>query len=401
MSLELRSVTPDEIERFVQAEARGFGGHAADGYVEHGKSVIESSRAIAMFDGSAVVGTATSHTFETTVPGGAHVPTAGVAWVTVQPTHRRQGILTQVMTRQLEDVHELGEPLAALWPSESIIYGRFGYGMASVAETYVIERQHSAIAFGPKPNGRISFVDESDARKAFPSVFDRVRSARPGVMSRNDTWWDVVFADDSSARRGASAYFFAVYEGSSGPDGYVQYRIDKSVRKLVIQELMADTPDAYKALWEFCLGIDLLNTVEAHHRPVDDHILWLVADPKRVKRMPNDALWLRIVDVPEALSRRRYANSGRIVIEITDTVCPWNRGRFELDGGHDGAICKPTQASPDLSMTAADLGALYLGGTSARGLHGAGRVDELTSGAISLMQSMFATELPPWTPLDF
>ena len=139
MSLELRSVVPEEIESFIRAEARGFGGHAIDAYIEHGKSVIEPKRALAMFDGETVVGTATSHSFETTVPGGAHLPTAGVAWVTVQPTHRRQGILTQLMTHQLHGIHEFGEPLAALWPSESVIYGRYGYGMSATIEKLTID----------------------------------------------------------------------------------------------------------------------------------------------------------------------------------------------------------------------------------------------------------------------
>ena len=58
---------------------------------------------------------------------GATVPAAGVTIVTVHPTHRRRGILSTMMDRQLADLHERGEPIAVLRASEAAIYGRFGY----------------------------------------------------------------------------------------------------------------------------------------------------------------------------------------------------------------------------------------------------------------------------------
>ena len=66
-----------------------------------------------------------------TVPGGADVPTAAVTVVTVHPPYRRRGLLTAMMKHQLEQVAKRGEPLAALWASEALIYGRYGYGPAT------------------------------------------------------------------------------------------------------------------------------------------------------------------------------------------------------------------------------------------------------------------------------
>ena len=47
------------------------------------------------------------------------------------------------MRAQLDDVHARGEPIAALWASEGGIYGRFGYGLASVCGDMEIPKGHT------------------------------------------------------------------------------------------------------------------------------------------------------------------------------------------------------------------------------------------------------------------
>ena len=400
MNIEFRPVREEEVDDFIRAESRGFGRNATDAYLAHGNRLIEADRTLAAFEGKRLVGTSTSHTLKMTVPGGAAVPTGGIAWVTVQPTHRRRGINTGMMVQQLHRIHERGEPLAALWPSESAIYGRFGYEMAAFGERWTVERQRSALTHSPEEQGQTFFVDSWEARGIFPDVYQRVFSVRSGMVTRNDAAWDDELSGTPQGRSVAEI-FYVVYELDGRVDGYVKYRIDRSQSRLIIFELVTATDEAHAALWKFCMGVDLLDTVEANNRPVDDPLLWMLADPQRLRRESQDALWLRLVDAPAVLAQRRYAKEGKLVIEIQDSICPWNNGRFQLDGGPDGAQCRSTPASADLSLSVADLASGYLGATGYSALRRASRIQEHSVGAIKLMDEMFATDLKPWCAHDF
>src|SRR5947199_5622919 len=115
----------------------------------------------ALSDG-AIVGGAAAFTFNMTVPGG-DLPTAGISVVGVYPTHRRRGILRSLMRAQLDDVHERGEPMAALWASEETIYGRYGYGFASLTLELEIPRVHGAFHDGVERIGSVRLVDPDTA----------------------------------------------------------------------------------------------------------------------------------------------------------------------------------------------------------------------------------------------
>jgi predicted acetyltransferase len=225
------------------------------------------------------------------------------------------------------------------------------------------------------------------------------------MVGRNDVLWDDEFTatspEDENPRRPVSAFFYVVYKVDDRIDGYVKYRIDHTQRKLIIFELMGATDEAHAALWKFCLGVDLWESVEARNRPVDDPILWMLADPGRLRREPQTPLWLRLVDVSAALSQRSYAREGKLVIEIRDSICPWNNGRFQFDGGPEGAQFRSTPAPADLSMSVADLAAGYLGATGYRPLQAASRIQEHRPGAVRQLDEMFATDSKPWCAHDF
>ena len=198
---------------------------------------------------------------------------------------------------------------------------------------------------------------------------------------------------------GPGGLFYAAYEDGGRLDGYVTYRIRGAT--LTVNELMAATEEANSALWRFCFDVDLISCTEAIKRPLDDPLPWMLANPRRLERLTRDGLWLRLVDVAASLKLRRYMESDRLVLEVRDEICPWNEGRFELEGSSEGAICRASSSSPDLAIAVVDLASAYLGTVSFSTLAQAGLVDERTPGALLRADRMFAVRYRPWTPHSF
>ena len=401
MDLTVRPVSLDEVDAFVRAQTASFGMTARDSDVTAERLIFEADRSLAVFDGESQVGGAMAATFEMTVPGG-RLPTAGITAVGVLPTHRRRGILTSLMREQLEDIHRRGEPLAALWASESGIYGRFGYGIAAQSATIKIAREHSAFLRPVEPAERLRLVDRDEALRTFPQVYERVLSGRPGHIARNAAWWDYSMTDLEHDRDGASAYFFVLLEENGRPEGYAYYRVKQDwsahlpAGELRVQELQGASPRAVAQLWRYCLDVDLVAKVSAQHRAPDDPLFLLLADPRRLERRLYDGLYVRVVDVAAALAGRRYRAPGRLVIEVRDGFCPWNEGRYALEGGPDGAECSPTQAEPEVVLDATSLGAVYLGGVAFQALADGLRAEERRPGALKEADLMFGVSMAPW-----
>jgi predicted acetyltransferase len=407
MDVEIRASTDEEWPQFARAVERAFSDHPTQEAVDAWRVVHEPPRSLAAVDGSEIVGTTGAFTMTLTVPGG-ELPMAGVTAVGVAATHRRRGILTAMMRRQLDDVRDLGEPLAGLWASEGSIYQRFGYGMATLSASIKIDRSRTQIFWPMETPGRLRLIDKDEALKQLPPIYERIRLERPGMLGRDQKWWEHLLVDLKDWRDGASALFFVLHETNEGPDGYAQYRVkhhswseSQGVNVLKARELIAANPQAYTALWRYCFDVDLIGRIDAWPRPVDEPLLYMLADPRRLNFEVSDGLWLRLVDVPAALSARRYAESDALVFEVQDTFCQWNEGRYLLEGGPDGAECRSTDREPDLVVHAADLGATYLGGGSFPILRRAGRVVETSLGAVARAERMFTWDPKPWCPQVF
>lgn len=410
--LEVRAATEKEWPAFLETVRIAFGGLPAPGDEVPEKRAWPLSRSLAVFDGPVAAGCAAAFEFDLTLPGLTSAPAAGVTWVGVRPTHRRRGILTALMTHQLADAHERGEALAVLLASESVIYGRFGYGLATTQVDYELDRPHARWAPGvPEPCGQVRLVTDADeVQRRLPEVHERVRRNQPGDVSRTDGWWKGFFAGG----KGGSSFgprFHAFYEDENGvTQGYAYYRVRSAVDRpmdtdwtVLVQGLGALTLDAYVALWRFVCDVDLSGKVVAGLRPPDEPLRHLLADPRRLQAPRSiDFLWCRTVDVGAALAARRYAVEGSIVVEVVDPVCPWNEGRWRLEGGPAGATCvRGDEASADLTLSATELGAAYLGGTRLAALAAAGRVDEHTAGAVARADVMLAEARAPWCQTSF
>jgi len=404
VALEIRPINSEQFETFARSGAASFG----DVHVEHiddEKALLDLDLTLAGFDGEEIVSTAAFFEFDLSVPGN-QLPAAGVTWVSVRPTHRRQGALTQMMDRQLKDVHERGQAIAALWASESLIYGRFGYGVGSLGVDLSIERGFTNLVNGVASTGKCRLVSREEALTAWPKVYNQRAPGQPGMYSRAETWWkhhSLRYDDPAKAKE---ATFFVQYEEDGDPLGYARYTIRKGWRdnfpngKLTVEELVTLTDAAYAALWNYIFGVDLISTYGASGCRIDEPLFWMLEEPRRLATRSYDALWVRLVDVRAALEARRYAAEGSIVIEVEDSFCPWNTGRYQLQAGPEGAICKPTKAKPDIALTAADLAAMYLSAATARTLAQAGRV-EGDPDAIQRVDRLFGWDVTPWCPEVF
>jgi predicted acetyltransferase len=370
------------------------------------REITEFDRTLAFFDGKEMVATAGIFSYEMTVPRGA-LPCGGVTRVSVLSTHRRRGLLTAMMRRQLDDMRERGEPLAALYASEAPIYGRFGYGLATYQASVEVERSRTAFAKKVTGSGRLSMADVPTAVGAFTRVWEKARHNQPGMLGLDERWIRNELADLEQVREGSSPQYRVLHQIDENPSGFATYRVkmewDASGPNgtLRLGMLIATTAEAYAALWRHVLDVDLMARVSAEMRPVEEPLRFLLADSRQPKTRIEDGLWLRLVDVAAALAGRRYAVEGRLGLRVRDEFCSWNDGSYELVGGPAGAECNPNSGTPDLALDAADLAALYLGGNRFRALFEAGRIQELRPGAIARADAMFATDRAPWCPSHF
>ena len=343
---------------------------------------------------------------------GAPAPVAGVSWVSVLPSYRRRGILTRIMHRQLADIRDRGEALAALWASEAGIYGRYGYGRASWHDTFTILRGEGTLAADLPADAelRLRIAEPGQVRAELAKVYDTVLETRPGFFARNEAWWNRVLNDPEVKRKDASPLRCLLAEDDAGPRGYALYagvgRWDDNLflpdNQLDIRELVAADPPASAALWADLLSRDLVTTIRAAIRPVDDPLLFQLADPRRLRPVVTDGLWIRIIDLPTALSLRRYACPVDVVLDVRDSILEENAGQWRLRAGESGtAVCEPVDADPDLSLGITELGAAYLGGTRLGALAAAGRVTQHRTGALAHLSAAMSWDPAPWCPVIF
>lgn len=405
---ELRPITPEELKAYAAVVGVSFGWMINEEDLDFWEKLIEMDRTLAVYENGQMVGTAAGISFQWTLPGPVTAPVAGVTAVTVLPTHRRRGVLSSMMRRQLEDFRERGESIAILLASESIIYGRFGYGLATTQVGYEIDRAFGAFRREYDAPGTVSFVEKEPAASMLPPIYERVRLRQPGFIDRSDAWWEVWLKDPERDRNGASARFYVVYERDGEAQGYLAYRIKSDWHQGIarnevrVTDLMTVTPDAYVALWRYCMNMDLAEKVSLHSRPVDEPARWMLADTRRLRfGNVSDHLWARLVDIPSALESRRYQTEGATSFAVVDPFCPENNGTYRLEGGPAGATCRRVDAEPDLALAVDDLGAAFLGGVSFRTLARAGRIEERTPGAIKCADAMFASDIAPWCANEF
>lgn len=398
MGLTIRTIAEDEVEAYRTAVVMAFGDDLdmdPDGPART-RALLDLQRVWAVFDGETIVGSAATIDFGLVVPGGAVVPMAGLTAVMVRPTHRRRGLLRQLMQHHLDDAQTRGRPLSGLWSSEASIYGRFGYGVA--AESDVLEVVDARLLhLAPREVDALEPIDEARARELLPDIYARAVAQRPGALTRSDVWWrERRFLEAPFMRGGASMRRHVVARRGAELVGYLQFRQRSAWTdgmpsgKVEIVELVGCDARAEASLWQLALQIDLFPHVTWWNAPTDDALAWTVTNPRQVKRRRVDALWLRVGDVAAALAARTYAADGDLTLAIDGEV--WHLVVREGRGQ-----CARSERRAELVMDRAALGAVYLGGVSSARLARAGRITGEPS-AMTRADALFASAVVPWCP---
>ncbi len=409
MTPTVRTVREDELQAFVEAMSTAFLEHlaAADVAPELAR-VWDLSRTWAAFDGERICGTFRSWATELTVPGGARLKGAAVSGVTVQATHRRRGILRSMLAAEHAAIRDRGEVVGLLYASEYPIYGRFGYGPATRQATWTLTT--AGLSFHGGGGGSVEIVRPSEAvRDEIAAVFDAWRTGQPGEIWRRPYRWDDELGLRETAWGPHWKGYVALHRDDGGAiDGYVRYRPDQKWVQgqprsvLEVDELHGLTDAARTALWRLLAETDWVAAVKAERRLPSDRLPWLLANARAADVTDvADGLWVRLFDVARALAARRYERSATLVLEVVDPEAPGSAVRYLLDAGPDGATCRPTDRSADLTVGLAALGAAYLGGTRLSDAVRPTGADEHRTGALADAETLFRTSDDPWCSTFF
>jgi predicted acetyltransferase len=394
---------------WVRADLRGFYSDDAEGAEALTKfESFRGRRTTGVYDDSAAVpeipvATVSSWPTPLTLPGARSVEAWAISSVTVSPTHRRRGIARALLEAELRAAAAHGTALAALTVSEATIYHRFGFACAAFAADWTIDTRRARWT-GPDARGRVHFVERADLRTLAPEIEARARLRIPGEVDRWDRLWDSMFGLTPDSAKEAGKLRAVRYDDESGtPQGYAVYRVndnpdDFSSHPVDVTELVAATDDAYAALWRYLIELDLVSELRVSLRSVDEPVRWMVADARAARKSKeSDHLWLRILDVKASLEARRYSAPVNVVLEVADPL-GFAEGRFALTADETG-VATVAQAgagdAPDVRLTVNELSALLLGGVSALTLQSAGRVTEVTPGAVVGLDRAFRGDVAP------
>ncbi|MFE5938016.1 GNAT family N-acetyltransferase [Streptomyces sp. NPDC056470] len=411
MSLEVRPVGESEFGEWLRALKTGFMRPPVIGDDEAAARLpnFDLSRTLGVFDRGRIVGTFRTFTQELSTVGGGSLVADAISQVTVSPTHRRRGVLRGAMTADLASAKERGDAVATLIAAEYPIYGRYGFGPAAWTTEWVVDLTRAGLdprrTGRPECGGSIELSDGAEIRKTGPEVHRRLARVRAGVPNREARDWErgtgLGFQPEPWTEP-----FYAVYRSESGEvEGYAAYRSDdrwddgkQPVNTVTVRDLIACTPAAERALWQYLCSIDWVTSVRSGYRAPDDLLPQLLPDPRAARVLSHaDMLWVRVLDVAKVLEGRTYAASGSLVLELRDAD-GLAGGRYRLDASPEGAECSRTTASADLALDIAELGTLSLGDESVARLVALGRVEELTSGVAARADVLLRSARRPWCP---
>lgn len=394
-------IDEDGYADYVRFVERAFGEDVDDDRIAAYRCATELDRTVVARDGDTIVATGSAFGFELTLEGGATIPVGAVTDVAVRSTHRRRGLLREVIGRLHADSVERAEAATVLLASESSIYGRFGYGVASWRARYEVETRGLELT-AVDDAGSIDEIDAADAYEAGPVAWDRYRRATPGALNGTPGYWrsNIDWPDDHDR------YHVIHRDVDGAPDGWAAYHVEETWTSselndstLVVEWMGAATPQAHLALWHHLLRLDLVSRIRVPGA-VDDLVRWTLADPRRLAVTGrHDMSWIRLTDVERCLSARSYAADGTLVLDVAGG--PGATGRLRLTVVDGTATVEACEDDADVAVTAGDLVSMWSGAVGPGVLADAGRSRYDSDAARRRAIAMFAVARAPACLMDF
>jgi predicted acetyltransferase len=400
MSIEFRPAQPEEMREFARVGQVAFGSSTADAAVEREmRWPVQPQWTLCAFDGG-VMGAKMA-----TLPflmcwGGRDIHCGGVSAVGTLPSHRRRGLLRELMSRAFQTMREHNQPVAMLWASMAAIYQRFGYGMGFSGSLYDFDPRELRFVDAMRVPGRVRLYKAEQALPLLEGVYRRFMAPRTLMLHRADRWqWDGFVLDTWGE---GPPPLIAVYEEAGEALGYAPYTVSERTRQTagpsqqaLVRELAWLTPAAHRGLIEYFAGYDLADSIRILRVPVDDPLFHQVQEPRLLKPRMRDGTLVRIVDIVPALEGRGYTADGALVLEVSDDLCPWNSGCWELTVEGGAGRVKPAGRAPDLRLGPRALAVLASGHQSATMLARGGMLVADDPGALRTADAIFRTAYAP------
>ncbi|MFI8567377.1 GNAT family N-acetyltransferase [Rhodococcus sp. NPDC078407] len=387
-SITIRTATDDDWNAVALLDAHAFGEHQNAEDLAETQILTNSEHFYLAWDGETPVGVAMHFPMSVTVPGGAQLDASGVSWVSVAPTHRRRGILRSMFTQQHRALHDAGAPLSLLTASEATIYGRFGYGPVTEEVSISLDRRFARFRPEVAPTTGVRLIETAEAPGLLPDIYHRWQQQTAGAQPKPPIRWERFFADRENRRGGLTALFFMVH-----PDGYVAYRRGRNPNRVVVQEFIAITDEAYSSLWQVLVGVDLADTIEVQ-QSLDEALPFLLTDYRLPKvTAHHDTLWARIMHVEAALEARTYALDTSLVLAVRDPFLDAG-GTYSLTVTDGRATCTKVESEPDIELDIDVLASIYFGTHRARLFAAASRLTARNEESLHALDQTFGTDRP-------
>lgn len=400
--LEVRSPVPDELDEFFIHHDRIYGRRADPRLPGIWRDAFDYERSLIARRDGCLVATAGGYPARLRTPGGA-LPAVVLSYLAVDASERRRGVSAELLRRQYEDAIEREEPVAVFATSFGYQYARIGAGTAAWSASAQLDNGRAQLLPPPAERDDITITTVTVDEAIFEdlhALYTEATGSRAGTLEFPVKWWQAYQAETDL---GDTARFALLASRAGHPSGYAIYTVTESWpdgvpgNVVTVKQLIALNEVTYAALWDRVLTMDLAATTLAENIPVDDSLRWLLREPRELRmRGQRDILWARLLDLPAALSGRRYRGSGSVVIEVADRFLPRNAGCWRLDVSGGEAEVTRTDAPPDAAMEVGDLATLFTGAAAYRVLRESGRITP-RSGEAELLTALFSVDDVPWS----
>ena len=404
MSLEIRPITDDEVERAEFITAYSFNSPDRRDLaraVERARRFYPSEWSLASFEDGEMTAFIRVLPFAMRV-NGRGIPFGAVGPVVASPEHRRRGHVGALLRRALADMRERGQVLAGLHTPHPTLYRRYGWEIASLRRQYAFAPKEIVLKAQPSERGRFRLLKADDWAQA-DRVYRLHSAKRNGPLHRGEVWWrEAVFGASQPVSSDV-----ALWENGQGePQGYVVYvqptgqdaKGPVSPYPFWVRELVALSADAYLNLILYVLRHDLPPEI-TWSAPADDPFLSLVDDAATVKLREEYDLLLRICDVEGALKLRSPAypdHALALTLQVSDSSAPWNEGTWHIEVADGAVTVEKASGEADLALSATTLAPLFNGFLAPTGAALAGLVSARDEESLATADALFATLYPPF-----